>query len=236
MFKKMAIVTLLAGALAALAVTQPPGGGRRAQGGRPPGPFRGAPMMFGGGGPMMMLGLLNNPQVRQELELTEKQSTKLQQLVNQLREKFRGLGLQLRDLSPEEQAKRLETIKAEVEKELEKVLNEQQLKRFKQISLQVQGYGALAQTDVAKEVGLTEGQLKQVREILRESAEKRNAILRQGATGKPQARFQEMLKIRQWVNEQIEKLLTEQQKNKWKELIGEPFKLELQPFRGGRQQ
>ncbi len=234
MLRRMAIVALLAGAMVGLTFAQPPAGGRRGQGGQPPGPPVGAPMMFARGGPMLMLGLFRNPQVQKELKLTEEQRTKLEQLGEQLREKFRGLGQELRNLSPEEREKRLESLNAEVEKELAKILNEQQLKRLRQISLQVEGLAALGRPSIAKEVGITEEQQAKIREILREAAEKRRAIFQQGPTGDPQARFQEMQKIRQWVDEQIEKLLTERQKKRWRELIGEPFKFEFQPFGGGR--
>ncbi|MCS7263611.1 MAG: hypothetical protein NZ805_02120 [Armatimonadetes bacterium] len=236
MLRRMAIAALLAGALVGLTFAQPPAGGRRGQGGQPPGPPTGAPRMFARGGPMMMLGLLRSPQVQRELKITEEQRTKLEQLGEQLREKFRGLGQELRDLPPEERGKRVESMNAEVEKELAKVLDEKQLKRLKQIALQFEGYAALARPSVAKEVGLTEGQLKQIREILREANEKRRDLFQQGPPADPQARFQEMRKIRDWVDEQIGKLLTEQQKQKWQQLVGEPFKFEFQPFGGGRQQ
>lgn len=233
MLRRVTIAALLAGALVGMAFAQPPAGGRRGPGGQPPGPPVGAPMMFARGGPMMMLGLLRNPQVQQELKLTEEQIQKVEQLGEQMREKFRGLGQELRGLSPEEREKRLQAVNEEVEKELAKILKEQQLKRLKQISLQVEGLAALARPEIAKQVGLTEGQLKQINEILREANEKRRAIFQQGPGGDPQARFQELQKIRQWVDEQIGKLLTEQQKKKWQELIGEPFKLEFRPFGGG---
>jgi Spy/CpxP family protein refolding chaperone len=91
----------------------------------------GAPMMFARGGPMMMLFLLNNPQVQQELKLTEEQRDKVSALSEQLREKFRGLGQELRGLSPEEREKRVQAVNEEVEKELAKVLKKEQLQRLK---------------------------------------------------------------------------------------------------------
>ncbi|MER3500565.1 MAG: hypothetical protein C4295_03645 [Candidatus Fervidibacterota bacterium] len=233
--RRLLITTLLAGALVGMLMAQPPVGGRHRPGGQPPGPPPSVPMMFGLGGPMRLLGLLRNPQVQQELKLTEEQKQKLQGLTEQLREKFRGLGQELRGLSPEERPKRLAQVNAEVEKELAKVLKEEQLNRLKQIALQVEGYAALSRPDIAKQVGLTEGQRKQVQEILQEAAEKRRSLFQQGPGGDRQARFQrfqEWQKIRQWVDQQIERLLTEQQKKKWQELIGPPFKFEFRPFGG----
>jgi len=104
----------------------------------------GAPMMFARGGPRMMLFLLNNPQVQQELKLTEEQRDKVSALGEQLREKFRGLGQELRGLSPEEREKRVQAVNEEVEKELAKVLKKEQLQRLKQIALQVEGLAAPA--------------------------------------------------------------------------------------------
>ncbi|MCS7191952.1 MAG: hypothetical protein NZ937_03075 [Armatimonadetes bacterium] len=234
MLRQTAIATFLALVSVGLTFAQSPAGRQRVQGGQPPEPPRGAPRMFARGGPMTMLGLLRSPQVQRELKITEEQRTKLQQLGEQLREKFRGRSQELRDLSPEEREKHLESVNAEVEKELSKVLDEKQIKRLKQIVLQIEGYAALARPSVAKEVGLTEGQAKQVREILRDANEKRRSIFQQGPPADPKARFQEMRKIREWVDEQIGKILTEQQKQKWQQLIGEPFKFEFQPFGVGR--
>jgi len=236
MMRRIAFVTLLAGALVGMALAQPPAGGRRGRGGQPSGPPVGAPMMFARGGLMMMLGLLNNPQVQQELKLTEEQRDKVSALSEQLREKFRGLGQELRGLSPEEREKRIRAVNEEVEKELAKVLKKEQLQRLRQIALQVEGMAALARPEIAKQVGLTEGQQQQIREILREANEKRRALFQQGPPADRQAMFREMQKIRQWVDEQISKLLTEQQKKKWQELIGEPLKLEFRPFGGPRGQ
>lgn len=236
MMRRIVLATLLTGALVGMAFAQPPAGGWRGQGGQPPGPPAGAPMMFARGGPMMMVFLLNNRQVQQELKLTEEQRDKVSALSEQLREKFRGLGQELSGLSPEEREKRIKAVNEEIEKELAKVLKKEQLQRFRQIELQVEGLAALARPEIAKQVGLTEGQQQQIREILREANEKRRALFQQGPPADRQAMFKEMQKIRQWVDEQIGKLLTGQQRKKWQELIGEPFKLEIRPFGGPRGQ
>lgn len=235
MFKRIALATLLTVALASVIFAQPPAGGRRGRETQPPGPPQGAPgiMMFTRGGPMSLLFLATNPQVQQELKLTEEQREKVSSLRQQLGEKFRGLGLELRKLPPEEALKRTQEIREEVEKELAKILEEKQLKRLKQIELQVEGLAALARPEVAEKVGLNEKQRQRVREIVKEAFEKRRAL---SLSSNRQAIFQEMQKIRQWVDEEINKLLTEEQKKRWQKLIGEPFKLEFQPFGGRRRQ
>jgi Spy/CpxP family protein refolding chaperone len=181
---------------------------------------------------MLMVGLLRSPQVQQELKLTDQQKQQLEQLGEQWREKMRGL----RDLPPEERRQKGEGMRAEVEKQLATILNEQQMKRLKQIALQVEGYAALERPEIADQVGLTKEQRQKIRDILRQAAEKRREAFQQGQ-GDRQAAFQRMREIRQWVDGEIEKLLTAEQKKKWQELVGAPFKFEggFGGFGGARQ-
>jgi Spy/CpxP family protein refolding chaperone len=213
-------VTVLTMAVLIPAMAQPPAG-------RPGGPFGGRL-----GGPMLMVGLLRSPQVQQELKLTDQQRQRLEQLGEQWREKMRGL----RDLPPEERRQKGEGMRAEVEKQLATILNEQQMKRLKQIALQVEGYAALERPEIADQVGLTKEQRQKIRDILRQAGEKRREAFQQGQ-GDRQAAFQRMREIRQWVDGEIEKLLTAEQKKKWQELVGAPFKFEggFGGFGGARQ-
>ncbi|MDT7972332.1 MAG: hypothetical protein RRB24_05830 [Armatimonadota bacterium] len=220
MVRRWMAVTVLTMAVLIPAMAQPPAG-------RPGGPFGGRL-----GGPMLMVGLLRSPQVQQELKLTDQQKQQLEQLGEQWREKMRGL----RDLPPEERRQKGEGMRAEVEKQLATILNEQQMKRLKQIALQVEGYAALERPEIADQVGLTKEQRQKIRDILRQAGEKRREAFQQGQ-GDRQAAFQRMREIRQWVDGEIEKLLTPEQKKKWQELIGEPFKFEggFGGFGGARQ-
>ncbi|GBC98168.1 hypothetical protein HRbin17_00665 [bacterium HR17] len=207
MVQRWVTVGVLMAALLVPAMAQPPAG-------RPGG-------RFGMGGPMLMVGLLRNPQVQQELKLTDQQRQQLEQLGEKWRETMRGL----RDLPPEERRQKFQAMQGEVEKQLATVLNEQQMKRLRQIALQVEGYTALERPDIAKQIGVTEEQQRKIRDILRQAAEKRRAVFQQGQ-GDRQAAFQKMQEIRRWVDSEIEKLLTAEQKKKWQELVGPPFKFE----------
>ena len=220
MVRRWMAVTVLTMAVLIPAMAQPPAG-------RPGGPFGGRL-----GGPMLMLGLLRNQQVQQELKLTDQQKQQLEQLGEQWREKMRGL----RDLPPEERRQKVQGMRAEVEKQLSQILNEQQMKRLKQIALQVEGYAALERPEIADQVGLTKEQRQKIRDILRQAAEKRREAFQQGRSDR-QAAFQRMREIRQWVDGEIEKLLTAEQKKKWQELVGAPFKFEggFGGFGGARQ-
>jgi Spy/CpxP family protein refolding chaperone len=209
MVRRWMAVTVLTMSVLIPAMAQPPAG-------RPGG-------LFGGrlGGPMLMVGLLRSPQVQQELKLTDQQKQQLEQLGEQWREKMRGL----RDLPPEERRQKVQGMRAEVEKPISQILNEQQMKRLKQIALQVEGYAALERPEIADQVGLTKEQRQKIRDILRQAGEKRREAFQQGRSDR-QAAFQRMREIRQWVDGEIEKLLTPEQKKKWQESIGAPFKFE----------
>lgn len=220
MLRPFVVAMALAATLILTVMAQPPAGFRMME-----------------GGPFLMVGLLRSPQVQQELKLTDEQKQKLQEVGEQIREKMRGVMQKLRDLPPEERRKQLQALREEMEKQLTAVLKEPQMKRLKQIALQVEGYAALARPEIAKQIGLTKEQSRKVEEILRQAREKGRELFQQRPPDQ-QAIRQKMQEIRRWVDEQIQPLLTDEQKKKWQELIGEPFKLELggfgNRFRGNR--
>ena len=127
-------------ALAVIVAAAPPAMAQRG-GGRGPG--------FGGGRGGNSLGLLTQKSVQDELKLSDEQIKKATEQVEKQRESFAGL----RDLSQEErQAKMQESAKAN-QALLAEILKEDQLNRFKEISLQQRGGQALADPEVAQALG-----------------------------------------------------------------------------------
>jgi hypothetical protein len=82
----------------------------------------------------------------------------------------------------------------EMEKELSKILTENQLARLKQIAVQLEGPRALLSAERIKKLELTEEQVKKIKRLTRKDEKSLNAIL------------------------------TEEQQAKWQELIGKPFR------------
>ena len=122
-------------------VAQPPGGGGGFRGGRggPGGPGG----FFGGGG---TLGLIQQQEVQQEIELSEDQEAELRTLGETIRDEMRsemqGLFQGMRDLGDEErQAKfdeirtRFEEINKDAESQMQKMLMPHQFDRLKQIEM-----------------------------------------------------------------------------------------------------
>jgi hypothetical protein len=140
----------------------------------------------------------------------------------------------LRDAEQSERQRKMAQLSAEAKKMIEELLTADQAKRLKQLSLQQMGGMALNQPEVAKELNLTDEQQQKLKSIGDEVRKHMTAAREAG--GDPQEGFKKMAELRKAAGEQAMKLLTDDQKAKWKELTGEPFKGEFRsgPPGGGR--
>lgn len=219
MFRYVAAFGLMA-ALSAPVLAQPGGGG-----GRGFGP--------GGGG----LGLLMAPGVQEELKLAEEQVAKIREAGATLREKFAADFEALRDASQEERREKMQAISKKMSEESTKlladVLNADQQKRLKQITLQARGIEAFADEEVQKALKVTEEQRTKLAELASEVQAKRREIM-QGAQGDFQAAMQEMRAAQSAALEKAKALLSGDQKKSWSDLIGAPFEIRFGGPGGGR--
>jgi hypothetical protein len=176
---------------------------------------------FGGG----RQTLLRMPEVQAELKLTDEQKTKVTEMLEKQRGQGRGQGF--RDLSREEREKQLAERRAAAQKELAAFLNADQLKRYRQLQLQQQGLPALRETALQDELKLTPEQRTKVATILQEQSEEMRSAF--GGGGDRGAARSQMEAIRKKTSEKLEALLTDDQKKRWKEMLGEPFKFPTAP-------
>jgi Spy/CpxP family protein refolding chaperone len=179
-------------------------------------PFGGPP----GGGDSTML--LRQESVQKELKLTPEQINKVEDLSENIREKFR----EVFEAPEEERGKKMQELRKENEKAVAQILKPEQVKRLKQISYQRQGSRAFTDTDVAKALQLTDEQQKKIREINEEAGRKMRELFQPGMPPDDETR-QKITELQKASADRIMKLLTEAQKTKWKELQGEPFKGEI---------
>lgn len=198
-------LALMVTALASPALAQPGGGRDRMMG-------------FGGGD--NMIGLLLNPRVQEELELVDDQVAELEGLRESMMERTRDLFSGMRDMDPEERETKMAEMREKMqeemkslEKEVEAVLLPHQMTRLKQISYQSSGQrrgagGSLSNERLLDELGVTEEQKKE----LEEKAEEVRAKL--------QEKYRKMVAD---AEDEILGVLSESQRSKYKELIGEPF-------------
>jgi Spy/CpxP family protein refolding chaperone len=185
-----------------------------------------APRGFGGGFGGSLF-LLSQKSVQDELKLSEEQTKKLTTLQEKQREgraSFKGF----KDLSDEEKkakiqefAKQAQERAKEADKAIAEILKPEQLKRFKQISLQQRGAGAISDPEVAEALKLTDeqkGKVKDINESLAKDA-------REAGRGEDGRKKRE--ELRKSADEKVMAILSEEQKTKLKELGGEPFKGEI---------
>jgi len=213
-----------AGLLASVSFAQPPGGGR---GG----------MMGGMGGNLVSLAKAKD--VAADLKLSEDQVKKLEDLDKKLGEKRRSA---MQDAQGDREAMQeaMKEIAKDTEKGLGEVVNADQMKRLKQLSLQSSLktgglMAALGNPDVAKALSLNEEQQEQLKGFREDMMNTMREMFQGGGGGGDRAEMQKkMQEYRASLDKKVTKLLTDDQSKKLKELQGDEFKGQFpQPQMGG---
>ena len=175
------------------------------------------------------LYLLANAAVLDDLHLSAKQRNDIlalsRQLTGQRMERFRDF----HRLSPEQRRQRFLEAKAK-EDAVEKILTTEQLRRFREIALQLQGPRAFHEAEVEKTLQLTARQKERISAIEAEAFQPmQGAICHDDPPNNgPKPHEQHFTKERE-ASERIQALLTGEQAKKWRELTGEPFKGPITP-------
>ena len=172
--------------------------------------------MFGAGGGMMRL--LQNEQVREELQLVDDQMEEFEELQQELQDEMRSMFEGMRDLDRDERRQFFEDVRGKMEektKEYEKRMNEillpHQVKRLKQIEMQMGNRGGIANNSrLIEELGLEEGDVEKLKEKAAEVQKKLDEKIR---------------KLRQQATDEIISVLSSEQQKKFKELMGEQFNM-----------
>jgi hypothetical protein len=165
--------------------------------------------------------LLEQDSVRKELKLSADQINKVEEVSQKVREKFQ----EVFGLKGEERSRRIRAFRGEVEKAIAEVLKPEQMKRLKQISYQMRGGPGFTEPEVAKALALTETQKMDIERINRDTSKLMGQLI--DAEPDSAARDKKIRAQRNAGYEQVIKLLTEEQKAKWKELQGKLFKGEI---------
>jgi Spy/CpxP family protein refolding chaperone len=212
--------------LATAAVAQPPGGG------------------FGFG--MMRMPptrLLRMAEVQKELNITDAQKPKLDDLLEELQSDAQsamsGFDFQaIRDMSPEERNTKMSEIRAKTdelnkqsEPKIAKVLDENQMKRLKQLQIQQEGSAAFTRPEVVAKLNLTDDQKAKIKKLQDDAmAQMRSAFNPDASQEERQAARAKMQESRAKTLKDIVALLNSDQAKTWSELTGKEFK--FPPFRG----
>jgi hypothetical protein len=110
-------------------------------------------------------------------------------------------------------------------KQVDEVLMPNQRDRLKQITVQAQGTGALSDEEVAKELGLSDDQEKQIQQVRQEAAEKMRENFRPGAggDGDREARREQFQKAQKETDDKVLAVLTSEQRDKFEKMKGEKY-------------
>lgn len=203
-----------------VAAAQPPGGGRGGPGG---GMFGQAPLD----------GLVNTPTVQTALKVTDEQKDKLKAWGKEFAGKAREIRQEkMQGVDRSEWMQKMPEISAaiakEAYKELETVLKADQVKRLRQVEVQVAGPQAFAMPEVQTALKLTDDQkdkLKDAQQAMQREVMELMQELRGGGGRPDRAKMEEMQKKQAGLAKElmgkVEGMLTAEQMDAWKGLTGD---------------
>jgi len=177
--------------------------------------------MFKGG--MTQGMLLNNKVVQEELKLTEDQVAKIGEMQKKQFEAFKNF----KDMSDEERKDTFKKMGEETDK-LVKELKPEQSARLKQLQLQQVGPSVFANADMAKNVGLTDDEVKKFnltdaqKDKFKDLAEAQGKDMKDLPKGFDPDTQKKRQALRQEYQEKAVNLLTSEQKKAWTDMTGKP--------------
>jgi len=183
--------------------------------------------------------LLTNKSVQEELKLSNEQARKVEAAVGEVRQRHRQDFERLRSGSASERAERLERIgelRREIDEEtreaLRGVLQPEQVRRLRQIRLQARGADALASPRVAEALDLTADQKAKIQDITEDAHHDAREIFQNAGDDRQEA-MRKLHALHKETTERACAVLTDKQKDQYKELAGEPFEIKWEARRGG---
>ena len=179
----------------------------------------------GSGGSTNPAMLLTRDDVRADLQITDDQKAKLYDLQEGLRARFTE-AFQTADTDPEARKKAMENIGKKIVEEVNGILTTNQQTRLKEIAIQLSGFAVLStQMDLQKAVSITDDQKAKIADLKTRMDKASGDAWTKVRSGEIQwtdaiETGKKNLKI---LTDEIGKLLTPAQKEKFKSLAGKPF-------------
>jgi hypothetical protein len=164
---------------------------------------------------MPSLRLLHQKAVQDELKMTDEQVKKVDALAQKLKDEREAA---IDKGEKPDLAKMVE----KMDKAVAAFLKPEQLKRLKEIQLQVGGARVFNNPELVKEMKITDAQQKKLKELQDETAAEVKKIYEKDAESRDEAR-KKVTELNNKVREKIIDLMEGEQKEKWKEKVGEPF-------------
>jgi len=180
--------------------------------------------MRGGAGSTNPAVLLQRDDVRGDLQITDDQKSKLFDLQEGLRARFQEV---FRTAGDDQDARRkaFENIGKKITEEVNQILTAGQQIRLKEIAIQLFGFSVAEQPDVQKSLNATDEQKSKIKDLKDRMDKATRELWQKVGAGEIQiADVQDTMKKNQKIlNDEIGKILTQTQKDKFKSLGGKPF-------------
>jgi Spy/CpxP family protein refolding chaperone len=164
--------------------------------------------------------LLRQKSVQKELKVSDEVAKKVMEFTNKEHEEY---GKALKMAAKERDAK-FDELEATNKKFLEENLSAEQRKRLEQITLQVTGLRQLMRPEVIKALSLTDDQVAKFKKLHDEARKDVEEIIT--ATERA-GKSEKLAKHREETHKKILEILTDEQKTKAKEMVGERFTGEI---------
>jgi hypothetical protein len=171
-------------------------------------------------GTTVKLILLRQKSVQQELAVAPDLAKKIMDFT----EKQHLVFQEVMKLGQDERRQKFEELEKQNKQFLADNLEPRQAKRLHQIAMQLAGLVLVGRAEVAKELKLTEDQQHKCKELRQEAGKQLEAIMQEKDRA---TRRDKLVKLRKETREKVHTLLTDQQKAKARELLGEPFEGEI---------
>ena len=169
--------------------------------------------------------------VQQELKLSREQKERLDEHLKarlpDAMQFFEGLG----EKKAEEREKELRAYREKAHEKLAAVLKDTlkdgQRHRLWQLALQQEGLFALGNEAIGKHLKITDAQRKQFMAVVQQMQKKIEPLVKEAEKrGKPEEVRPRMMEVRKEHEGKIEALLSDEQKEKWKEMLGKALDLD----------
>jgi Spy/CpxP family protein refolding chaperone len=171
--------------------------------------------------------------VQEDLKLTAEQKEKVEEHLRERLPDLMEFFQSLEGVTGEEREKKLNAFRRQAQEKLALVLkatlNADQSKRLHQLGLQQEGSFALfhGEPKIAKDLKITQEQRKKFMAVVQDLQKKVKPLIEEAQSGgNPEEIRPKVMKIRKEHELQIEALLTDTQKEQWKEMLGKPLALD----------
>jgi hypothetical protein len=164
--------------------------------------------------------------VRKLLNLTDDQVDRLNATNSRIQQKYADELTRVNVLTTEQRAAELERLRSsqrgDFYKSVDNVLTPAQLERYRQLEYQLQGASAFSDPNIRTRLSLTNEQIRRIQE-LQGNRLSYEAFLRNPDGTLRTSSVDEYRAYRLPTNEALDAILSQEQRDRWRDLIGQPY-------------